>query len=105
MWTSPTRIRIPDLVITADRLREDIRLTPPLLCVEILAPDDHPVHLLRRLEDMQTMGAQHLWLLDPIARVALTYTKEGLQLVKNTILTIPNSPVYLDIPKVFDSAD
>src|SRR5580700_6716966 len=38
MWCSPTRIRIPDVVVMTDWLRENIRITPPLLCVEILAP-------------------------------------------------------------------
>ena len=40
VWVSPTRIRVPDLVVINDGLREDIRRTPPLLCVEILAPED-----------------------------------------------------------------
>jgi len=60
MWCSPTRIRVPDIVVTSDRLHETIRVTPPLLCVEILAPEDFPTHILRRLDDMLTMGAQYL---------------------------------------------
>ena len=105
MWVSGTRIRVPDLVITNDRLREDIRVTPPLLCVEILAPEDHPVQLLRRLDDMIAMGVGNLWLLDPIARVALTYTKAGLVIFEGDRLSIPDSPIYLDLPEVFSALD
>lgn len=101
MWTSPTRIRIPDLVILSDRLDEDIRVTPPLLCIEILAPEDHPSRLLPRLEDMLGMGARHLWLIDPIAHTAFTYTADGLKLVHTPRLTLPDSPIYLDLPELF----
>ncbi len=57
MWVSPTRIRIPDMIVLNDKLRENIRITPPSLCVEILAPEDPPTRLLRRLEDTLNMGA------------------------------------------------
>jgi Uma2 family endonuclease len=53
--TSPTRIRVPDIVITPDRLREDIRKTPPLLCIEILAPEDRLPVLLPRLDEFVAM--------------------------------------------------
>lgn len=105
MWVSQTRIRVPDLVILNDRLRENIRTTPPLLCVEILAPEDRPVQLLRRLEDMMVMGVNHLWLLDPTARAALIYTKAGLAIFEGRRLTIPDSPIYLDLPEIFSALD
>jgi Uma2 family endonuclease len=105
MWVSPTRIRVPDLVVMSDQLREEIRITPPLLCVEILAPEDDRQRLLPRLDDMLSMGVQNLWLLDPIERTAFVYTRAGLRLIEATRLEIPNSPIYLDLPELFSALD
>jgi len=102
---SPSRIRIPDIVVTTDALREEIRLTPPFLCVEILAPEDKLAHLLPRLDDLLSMGIPHVWLLDPIERAAFTYTRDGLKLVSTPHLTIPNSPIFLDLPELFAALD
>ena len=105
MWVSGTRIRVPDIVITNDRLREDIRTTPPLLCVEILAPEDAAVRLLARLCDLAGMGVRHIWLLNPADRTGFTYTEKGLEPVVGTRLSVPDSPVYLDPPEIFSALD
>jgi Uma2 family endonuclease len=105
MWVSPSRIRIPDIVIMNDKFREKIRITPPLLCVEILAPEDHFSRLLPRLDDFLQMGVQNLWLIDPIKRTAFIYTREGLRLIESSRLEIPNSPIYLDLLEIFSALD
>lgn len=105
MRVSPTRIRVPDLVVMDDKLREDIRTTPPLLCIEILAPEDTPARLLTRLNDMVRMGVRNIWLFDPIDRVAFVYTNQGLRLVEESRLSIPDSPIYLDLTGIFSALD
>ena len=105
MWASPTRIRIPDIVVLKDKLRENIRITPPFFCVEILSPEDTPTRLLRRLEDILNMGCEHVWLLDPAARAALTCTRNGLRLAAGPALTIPGSPIHIDIAELFSALD
>ncbi len=104
IWTSPTRIRVPDLMIMKDHLREPIRITPPLLCLEILAPEDHHDVLFPRLNEFLAMGVPHVWLLDPIERLAYTYTANTTNLVDTSRLSIPNSPIHLDLPELFARA-
>ncbi len=101
MWTSPTRIRVPDLIVVNDRLNENIRKTPPLLCIEILAPEDTLLSLNHRCLDFLHMGIAETWLIDPIEQVAYTFTIAGLQLVKTQRLVLADSPVYLDLPELF----
>jgi len=105
VWVSPTRIRVPDLVITSDRLREGIRVTPPLLCVEILSPEDEPVRLLPRLADLAAMGVANIWLLDPAQRTAFTVSEMRLERVTSTRISVPDSPIYLDLPEIFSALD
>ena len=105
MRVSATRIRVPDIVVMGDKLRENIRPTPPLLCIEILAPEDTLARLLPRLNDIAQMGVKNIWLIDPIDRAAFVYTGQGLRLVEETRMTIADSPIYLDLPELFSALD
>ena len=103
---SATRVRLPDVcVISAEAPRESVTVTPPLLAIEILSPEDRIHRVLVRLNDFLHMGVENLWLLDPIERSASIYTRAGLSLAETTRLTIPNSPIYLDLPEVFAALD
>ena len=103
---SSTRVRLPDVcLISSDTPREQITLTPPLLAIEILSPDDRLPRVIKRLDDFVAMGVQNLWLLDPIERSALVYTREGLRLIETPRLEIPESPIYLDLVELFSALD
>ncbi len=97
------RVRLPDVAIVFDdqALDEELRTTPPLIAIEILSPDDRLSRVIRRLQDFLSMGTDHVWLLDPIERVAFTYTAQGLKLVEADRITLPDSPIYLDVPMIF----
>lgn len=103
---SATRVRIPDIsIFPVGGPVEKVRITPPLLAIEILSPDDRLPRVLTRLNDFLAMGVPNLWLIDPEDRSAFTYTREGLRLVEDTRLAIPNSPIFLDLPEVFSALD
>lgn len=103
---SPFRIRIPDLsVFPNDGLIEKVRTTPPLIAIEILSPDDRMNRVILRLNEFLAMGVAHVWLLDPLDRIAYTLTVSGLQLVQTPRLTIADSPIYLDLPEIFAALD
>jgi hypothetical protein len=54
---SPSRIRIPDLMlIAADAPREEIVRTAPLVCVELLSRGDTMRDMMQRLEDYFATG-------------------------------------------------
>jgi Uma2 family endonuclease len=102
-----TRIRIPDVTVAYDdqAINEEVRTTPPLIAIEILSPEDRMNRVIVRLEDYLAMGVENLWLLDPLERVAYTYNAAGLRLVDGPRLSIPNSPIYLDLKEVFSALD
>ena len=103
---SRDRVRLPDLcLVAADAPRESVTSTPPLLAVEILSREDRINRVSQRLDDFLTMGVEHIWLLDPIERVAYTYSAGGLKLVQEARLVIPNTPIYLDLPELFSALD
>ena len=103
---SPTRVRIADLaILRADAPRERVTETPPLICIEILSRKDRLSRVLPRLLDYRTMGVPNIWLIDPLRRSAHTFDREGLHHADLTQLTVPNTPVALDLTVHFAALD
>ncbi len=104
---SGRRVRIPDIAVVSrgTALNERTLNTPPLIAIEILSPEDRLPRVIVRLDDFLAMGVPYVWVLDPIERVAYTYTAQGLKLVDTPHLTLPNTPIYLDLPELFTALD
>lgn len=103
---SPTRARVCDVVVLhADAPRESVITTPPLLCIEILSPEDRLARAKEVFADFLAMGVENLWLIDPLRRAAFTYNANGLHEADPTHLTIPNTPIHLDLTEAFSALD
>lgn len=101
-----TRVRIADLcLVSRDAPKEQVTVTPPLLCVEILSPEDRLYRAVRVMEDYAQMGVLNLWLLDPLDRVAYIYTSKGRVQITEGQLTIPGTPIHVDLQNLFASLD
>jgi len=100
------RVRIADVcLISRDAPKEQVLVTPPLLCIEILSPEDRLPRAARVMEDYARMGVPNLWLLDPIDRVAYDYAGNGLLKLTTDRLAIPNTEIYIDLPALFAALD
>ena len=103
---SGSRVRIPDVSVVPlddDSIQEALRITPPLIAIEILSRQDRMSRVVRRLDDFVQMGIQNIWLLDPYELAAYTYSKNGLKLIESDRIEIPSSSVYLDLTQLFDA--
>lgn len=104
--TGPSRFRVPDLSILREGYkREPILTHPPLLIVEVQSPDQP----LRRIENKAieylAFGVEHVWVIDPYARVAWRGTPTGLELVRTGELTVPNSRIRIGLEDLFAELD
>jgi Uma2 family endonuclease len=100
------RVRIADIcLISRDAPKEQVTITPPLLCVEILSPEDRLPRAARVMEDYARMGVANLWLLDPKDRVAYDYASDGLFKLTTNRLTIPDTKIHIDLPTLFTALD
>jgi Uma2 family endonuclease len=52
---------------------EQLFVTPPLLVVEVLSPEDRMSRMYEKLEDYFAMGCGNIWILDPHRRKAYRY--------------------------------
>jgi Uma2 family endonuclease len=104
--TAKTRVRLPDVcVVRQGEGSERVRVTPPLLCIEILSPEDRPGRVMKRLDDFVAMGTENLWILDPSDRSAATYTRLGMKPVEGNRLEIAGTGIYLDVAETFATLD
>jgi len=103
---SAKRVRIPDVcLIRTTRPREQATETPPLLCIEVMSPEDRLSRTTKVLDDFAAMGVEHLWIIDPRDRVGYIYQAGGrLQQVEDR-LAIPGTPIYLDLLQLFAALD
>jgi Uma2 family endonuclease len=102
----PTRFRVPDVCVRrVPALREQIIRTPPLLCVEILSPEDRASRIREKVRDYLDMGVPEVWIVDPALRSVTVCT--GAISVEHTAgeLTVPETPVVLALAEIFKVLD
>jgi Uma2 family endonuclease len=103
---SPSRVRVCDVAILhADAPHEEVTSTPPLICIEILSPEDRLSRAQLVLADYLAMGVINLWLIDPVRRVAYTFDATGLHAADNTRLTVANTAIAVDLSAFFAKLD
>lgn len=64
----PTCVRVPDICVLAeDAPEEQVPTLPPILCIEILSPEDGMMRFMAKLKDFADMGVPTCWIIDPVA--------------------------------------
>jgi Uma2 family endonuclease len=100
----PTRFRIPDLcVFPRGQEIEQIPTKPPLLCIEVLSPEDKWSHFEKHIQDFLTMGVERVWVFDAQERDVFECTKSGRRLVLEDLLEAP--PVSIRISELMAELD
>jgi Uma2 family endonuclease len=77
----------------------------PLLCVEVLSPEDTWMRIRERLDDYLRMGVEHVWCFEPDARETRRYTAQGFVKVTEPELTIPGTAIRIRVAEVFSALD
>ena len=101
-----TRYRVPDVCV---RLRsapsEQIVRTPPVLCIEVLSPDDRAGRVRERVRDFLEMGVVEVWVVDSDTRSVSVCA--GATTVEHTSgrLRVPETPIVLELTEIFKALD
>ena len=96
------RFRVPDVCV-AEYSDEPIVTKPPLLCIEVLSPEDRVNRLKRKIDDYLKMGVPNVWVLDPATKQAYVATPaEGFHEVKSGVLRTENPPLEVLLSELFD---
>ncbi|MBI4874356.1 MAG: Uma2 family endonuclease [Acidobacteria bacterium] len=98
----PARYRIPDVcALRTDSPIEQIVETPPLLCIEILSPEDRLSEMQGRIDDYLAMGVPYVWTIDPRMRRAWVTTKDGAHEAKDGVLRA-GEIIQVPLAELFD---
>jgi Uma2 family endonuclease len=100
---SPTRIRVPDLVVLRPGPQPDVLTAPPLLVIEILSPDDNYSGLQERCQDYLAMGVETVWIIDPKTRSGRMCLAKGW--VAADRLEVVGTPIHVELSQLFARLD
>ena len=87
LQVTATRYRVPDLcVVVGSEPDKQVFDEPPLVCVEILSPEDRISRMQERIDDYLAFGVSYCWVIDPKTGRSWAYTNEGISEVKDGVL-------------------
>jgi|SRR5579862_4398525 Uma2 family endonuclease len=95
--------RVPDLMILlGSKPNEQIISRPPLVCIEILSPEDRMSRMQKKIVDYLAFGVRYVWILDPKTKQAFSYTSEGMRLIQDGILRTSAPAIEIPLGEIFD---
>ncbi len=95
------RFRIPDILVIPRGEKPNRRVEqPPLLCIEVLSPDDTVRRIMYRVEDYVEMGVQNVWIIDPEINRVFTVSNGERRWSEDRVLTVPGTEIRLDLPAI-----
>ncbi len=105
--TTPDRCRVPDVVVLdGNAPDEQVIAHPPLLCVEILSPEDRIVRIEDKIDEYFSMGVRAVWVIDPRRQIGYQCQGPSLRDWKAVDeLVIPGTPVALALRAIVADLD
>lgn len=103
---TPKRFVVPDVcVLRSDAPWEKIITHPPLIAIEILSPEDTIRAAEKKSAEYLRFGVEHVWVIDPYARVAYCGASGGLERVPNGDLAVPGTAIVVRTGELFEKLD
>jgi Uma2 family endonuclease len=100
MRVGPTRFRVPDICVMLGEPDEEIFTTAPLLCIDVLSPDDRMSRMQAKIGDFLSMGVKYVWVIDPYERRAWTNTTEGSVEVMDGVLRTKDPDIEMPLAEI-----
>jgi Uma2 family endonuclease len=100
--TSPTRFRIPDVTVVRGKPDEKILTKPPLLCIEILSPEDRLSRVNARIKEYLDFGVPAVWLVDPEDKKVWIYRQTGMEEASGNTLRVDGTELEFPLSEIFD---
>jgi len=94
---SPTRFRIPDVVVfDRERPIEQILTHPPIAVFEVLSPEDRMPRMMIKLADYEGMGVSTIRVVDPDSQSISRFQNGTLTPIEAAVEPIPDTACILD---------
>ncbi len=106
LQVGPKRYRVPDVMVLrrGQKVKRIVR-EAPLICIEVLSPEDTWAKIRERLDEYLAMGVEHVWCFEPEAREVRVYTASGFDKVTAAELALEGTAIRVAIAEVFSVLD
>ena len=98
----PTRFRVPDVIVTRGTPHEQILSSPPLLCIEILSPEDTISRLNQRIQEYLEFGVPIVWVVDPAEHRVWIYRPDGMREAEGNSVKLDGTDIKIPFSEIFD---
>ena len=104
--TRETRYRVPDICVMDEEVPfEPIIRTAPLLCIEVLSPEDRMVRVQKKVAEYIEMGVRAVWIVDPWER-SVTVADGSITLQPaDEELTVRGTRIRVPVAEIFSQLD
>jgi Uma2 family endonuclease len=100
------RSRVTDICVhAADAPIEQIVRHPPILCIEVLSPDDRIADIRDRISDYAEMGVARTWLIDFLSRSVIVCASKTTVEHSGGVLQVLGTSIRLSVPEIFHVLD
>ncbi len=99
---SPTRYRVPDVIVIREGSQERVLTQPPLLCIEILSPEDRAGRVNAHIREYLDFGVPAVWLIDPEAKTLIIYRKDSFEPVSGLKVRVDGTDVEIPMAEIFE---
>jgi Uma2 family endonuclease len=104
--TRKAHFRIPDVTVLREGTqREPILTHPPFMVIEVQSPDQPMRRTTIKAAEYRAFGIEHVWVIDPYARVSYRGTDMGLDLLRSGDLVVPGTPIRVVPEELFAELD
>jgi Uma2 family endonuclease len=102
---SADHYRVPDVCAYDQEPDESVFTKPPVLCIEILSPEDRMSRIMKVVQDYLSMGVPTVWVLDPLGKRAyIADAAAGFREVTGRIATA-DQRVVLTLEEIFSAEE
>ena len=96
------KYRISDVVVTSGKPQEQVLTKPPLLCIEILSPEDTVSRTNARIQDYLDFGVPVVWVVDPRERTVWIYRATGMEQAVGLSVKLDGTSIEVPFSEIFD---
>ncbi len=97
------RYLLPDLcVIQGNKPDQQVLETPPFIWIEILSPEDRPLRVRRKIQEILDFGTPYVWVIDPKTLESDLHTPGNCTALEDGVLRIPETEIVVPLSQLFE---
>jgi Uma2 family endonuclease len=95
------RYRVADIAVwRAGHIGERIPTVAPFLIIEILSSEDRMIRVQHKIQEYLSIGAEWIWLIDPIEKQAICYSRKNPAGALTDVLKTENPEIEIPLAQV-----